>query len=118
MFDSTEETGLNNKDYNDQQIQDELDNHLKNKEVFNNGRWSDEEHFKFIEGIIEFGNDWKKVQKVIKTRSISQARSHAQKFFCQIKKYLSLEEYKGFGIENDKGSKGNFIFFYSFKILL
>lgn len=110
MFDSTEEMGSNIKDYNDQQIHDELSYHLKNKGLFNSGRWSDEEHLKFIEGIVEYGNDWKKVQKLIKTRSSTQARSHAQKYFSQIKKYLSVEELKG--MEVDKSNKGNFIFLY------
>ena len=58
------------------------------KSKFNNGRWSEEEHKKFLEGILEYGNEWKKVQKVIKTRSSTQARSHAQKFFLRIKKNL------------------------------
>ena len=61
----------------------------KSHENFNNGRWSEEEHKKFLEGILEYGNEWKKVQKVIKTRSSTQARSHAQKFFLKIKKNLN-----------------------------
>ena len=55
--------------------------------LFNNGRWTNDEHKKFVEGILKFGNDWKKVQKHLKTRSSAQARSHAQKFFLKIKKY-------------------------------
>ena len=35
----------------------------------NSGRWSEEEHQKFIEGILEYGNEWKKVRKIIKTRT-------------------------------------------------
>ncbi len=61
----------------------------KTIENFNNGRWTEEEHKKFLEGILEYGNEWKKVQKVIKTRSSTQARSHAQKFFLKIKKNLN-----------------------------
>ena len=61
----------------------------KSFENFNNGRWSDEEHKKFLEGILKYGNEWKKVQKIIKTRSSTQARSHAQKFFLKIKKNLN-----------------------------
>ncbi len=61
----------------------------KSQGNFNNGRWSEEEHKKFLEGILEFGNEWKKVQKVIKTRSSTQARSHAQKFFLKIKKNIN-----------------------------
>ena len=61
----------------------------KSQGNFNNGRWSEEEHKKFLEGILEYGNEWKKVQKVIKTRSSTQARSHAQKFFLKIKKNVN-----------------------------
>ena len=50
-----------------------------------NGRWSKEEHNKFIEGIIKFGNDWKKIQKFIPSRTNTQARSHAQKFLMKLK---------------------------------
>lgn len=56
---------------------------------YNSGRWTEEEHKKFIDGILEYGNEWKKVQKFIKTRSSTQARSHAQKFFLKIKKNLT-----------------------------
>lgn len=52
---------------------------------YSSGRWSLEEHKKFIEAIIKYGNDWKEVQKHIGTRSSSQARSHAQKFFIKLK---------------------------------
>ena len=49
------------------------------------GRWNLEEHKKFIEAIIKYGNNWKEVQRHIGTRSSSQARSHAQKFFIKLK---------------------------------
>ena len=53
------------------------------------GRWSKEEHEKFIEGILKYGNEWRKVQKIIKSRSSTQARSHAQKFFLKLKKEVN-----------------------------
>ena len=56
-----------------------------NKLNSSNGRWSKEEHDKFIEGIIKFGNDWKKVQKYVSTRTSTQARSHAQKFLLKLR---------------------------------
>ena len=56
---------------------------------YNSGRWSDDEHQKFIEGILKYGNEWKKVQSIIKTRTSTQARSHAQKFFLRLKKEIS-----------------------------
>jgi SHAQKYF class myb-like DNA-binding protein len=59
---------------------------------FNAGRWTEEEHSKFLKGILEYGNEWKMVQKIIKTRSSTQARSHAQKFFLKIKKVIKSQK--------------------------
>ena len=55
------------------------------KSKFAIGRWHLSEHKRFIEAIIKYGNDWKKVEKHIGTRTSSQARSHAQKFFIKLK---------------------------------
>ena len=62
-----------------------------NLNEFHSGRWTNEEHNKFIEGILKYGNEWKKVQNIIKTRSSTQARSHAQKFFLRLKKIVNQE---------------------------
>ena len=51
----------------------------------NDGRWAKEEHEKFIEGIVQFGINWKKVKTLISTRTAVQVRSHAQKFFLKLK---------------------------------
>jgi SHAQKYF class myb-like DNA-binding protein len=59
---------------------------------FNIGRWTEQEHKKFLEAILMFGNEWKKVQKYISTRSSTQARSHAQKFFLRLKKNVNFNE--------------------------
>ena len=59
--------------------------HFCNNGKYISGRWSVEEHKKFLEAIVKYGNDWKEVQKYIGTRSSSQARSHAQKFFIKLK---------------------------------
>lgn len=53
---------------------------------FSNGRWTKEEHIRFVEAILKYGNEWKDVQDYVKTRSSTQARSHAQKFFLKIKR--------------------------------
>ena len=59
----------------------------KRKEgTFNTGRWTQEEHKRFIEALLKYGNEWKNVQKHVGTRSSTQARSHAQKFFVKIGK--------------------------------
>ena len=47
-------------------------------------RWTPEEHRLFLEGIMLYGKDWKKMQPLIKTRSLVQIRTHAQKVFKQI----------------------------------
>ena len=76
-----------------------------NESKYNSGRWKEEEHKKFIEAILEYGNEWKKVQKIIKTRSSTQARSHAQKFFLRIKKNLCLKKSSfNFNDNNDNSS--------------
>jgi SHAQKYF class myb-like DNA-binding protein len=53
---------------------------------FHCGRWQPDEHQRFIEAILKYGNEWKEVQKHVGTRSSTQARSHAQKFFVKIKR--------------------------------
>lgn len=50
---------------------------LSSNSGFNQGRWSDAEHKKFMEGIEKYGKDWKKVEEHVGTRSSTQARSHA-----------------------------------------
>ena len=51
----------------------------------NNGRWTEEEKNRFIQGIILYGINWKKVKILIPTRNAVQIRSHAQKFFNKLK---------------------------------
>lgn len=59
---------------------------------FNNGRWTEDEHRRFIESILKYGNEWRKVEKYIGTRSSTQARSHAQKFFEKMKLANLIDE--------------------------
>ena len=86
---------------------------------YNQGRWNMEEHKKFIMGILEYGNDWKKVQKLIKTRSSTQARSHAQKFFLRIKNDLNLNVNKNvlFNEKKNLGINDNFSIKFFFDLL-
>ena len=60
-------------------------NHKEKKFSLNEGRWSFEEHIKFIEALVDYGKNWKDVQKYVGTRSPAQARSHAQKFLLKLK---------------------------------
>ena len=51
----------------------------------NEGRWSDDEQLKFIIGISKDGTNWKKIKNLIRTRTLAQIRSHAQKFYNKLK---------------------------------
>ena len=53
----------------------------------NEGRWNDDEHIRFLEAINTYGNNWREVQKYVKTRSSNQVRSHAQKFILKLKTF-------------------------------
>ena len=54
--------------------------------VYNQGRWTSLEHFKFLEALKRYGKEWQKVQQHVSTRTSTQARSHAQKFFVKLDK--------------------------------
>lgn len=48
---------------------------------YETGRWKKEECFLFIKGLLLYGIQWQKINKLIASRSAEQIRSHAQKFF-------------------------------------
>jgi len=52
----------------------------------NTGRWTKAEHELFLRGLSEFGKDWKQIGQLIKTRTVVQIRTHAQKYFLAHKK--------------------------------
>lgn len=56
------------------------------------GRWTKEEHDKFIVGLKQYGRDWKSVEIIVISRSSTQIRSHAQKFFNRIKKAFNTSD--------------------------
>jgi MYB-related transcription factor LHY len=58
---------------------------VKGKTITKEGRWSKEENDKFLEGIILYGTNWKKIKALVKTRTSIQICSHAQKFFSRMK---------------------------------
>jgi len=49
---------------------------------------------RFLQALKLFGKEWRKVQQHVGTRTSTQARSHAQKFFVKIeKKQMNLETF-------------------------
>jgi SHAQKYF class myb-like DNA-binding protein len=65
-----------------------LDNEIKNEENYlgNNGRWRRNEHIRFLGGCLQYGNNWKKVETYVRTRTSTQIRSHAQKYLKKLEK--------------------------------
>lgn len=59
--------------------------------AYNTGKWSEEEHNKFLVAIDLHGNQWKKVRDHVKTRNCAQIRSHCQKYFRR-KKNMKIQE--------------------------
>ena len=85
----------NEKKLNDNYKQKPKEKKIKKEDIFslaeikgeNEGRWNDDEHLKFLEAINIYGNNWREVQKYVKTRSSNQVRSHAQKFILKLKTF-------------------------------
>ena len=50
------------------------------------GRWTIQEHELFLEALKKYGKEWKKVAAMVKTRSVVQTRTHAQKYFQKVQK--------------------------------
>ncbi|GKY95433.1 hypothetical protein MPSEU_000504800 [Mayamaea pseudoterrestris] len=52
----------------------------------NTGRWTAEEHSLFLQGLEQHGKGWKKIAQLIKSRTVVQIRTHAQKYFQKMTK--------------------------------
>lgn len=66
------------------------------------GRWTAEEHQSFLRGLAAYGREWVKVALHIPSRSSSQVRSHAQKYFSKMQR----EEESWFVQQNQQGNAG------------
>jgi SHAQKYF class myb-like DNA-binding protein len=58
------------------------------------GRWSVQEHIAFLDAVQLYGKNFKKVAAKVKTRTIIQTRSHAQKYFEKLQGRSSLRKSK------------------------
>jgi len=52
------------------------------------GRWTKEEHEAFLSALEMYGKEWKKVAAKVKTRTVVQTRTHAQKYFQKLQKTM------------------------------
>ena len=115
-FDLNETISDDDDDASDERVARDdvsLEHSYEQNQVYNGGRWTKEEQFRFMEGIVKYKNDWKRIQMNTRTRSSTQVRSHAQKFFLMCKKALSLR--KGTLVEYDTKKTINNIFDSVFK---
>lgn len=72
-------------------LQNEVTLSMSKAFVYNIGKWTEEEHQRFLKAIEVYGNQWKKVRDCVGTRSCAQIRSHCQKYFRR-KRNMMLQE--------------------------
>jgi SHAQKYF class myb-like DNA-binding protein len=94
---------------NQNNLEDNLSENLSEQNDLQNGRWKQEEHFRFIKGCLLFGNNWKKVKNYVKTRSSAQIRSHAQKYLIKLNK-----KYNHICVGNNENNIENYNLDYEF----
>ena len=64
------------------------------------GKWTLNEHIKYLQALDKYGINWEKISKIIQTRTTAQIRSHSQKFFKKLKKCKFTELGINFTSEN------------------
>lgn len=66
----------------------------------NTGRWTADEHRLFLQGLEQHGKGWKKIASLIKSRTVVQIRTHAQKYFQKLAKARQNGEEGEVSMEN------------------
>ncbi|CAN6331518.1 unnamed protein product [Urochloa humidicola] len=49
-------------------------------------KWAADEHGRFLHALTLFGRDWKRIEQFVSTKTATQVRSHAQKYFLKAQK--------------------------------
>lgn len=74
---------------------DDEDKNLCPQGAEHTGRWTKKEHELFLEALKKYGKEWKKVAAMVKTRTVVQTRTHAQKYFQKVQKYIHPDGAEG-----------------------
>jgi SHAQKYF class myb-like DNA-binding protein len=72
----------------------------------NTGRWTADEHRLFLQGLEQHGKGWKKIASLIKSRTVVQIRTHAQKYFQKLAKARQNGEEGDVAMEGRHGHNG------------
>lgn len=70
-------------------------------------RWTAEEHQLFLQGVLLYGREWKKMVPLIKTRTVVQIRTHAQKVFKKDFPTFTLKSKATSSMDANKGSENH-----------
>jgi len=61
----------------------------------NTGRWTEQEHERFLDGLKRHGTKhWTAIANVVKTRTVVQVRTHAQKYFKKLEQEGKLTKHQ------------------------
>jgi len=71
------------------------------------GRWTAEEHQLFLEGLRQHKKQWKLIADLIKTRTVVQIRTHAQKYFQKLLKSNKTDDFEDLFIQELANGSGN-----------
>eukprot|EP00981_Chlorochromonas_danica_P011370 scaffold3979_cov158-Ochromonas_danica.AAC.3 len=67
---------LDDKAENDNNLSDHDDSVANDGPKFNAGKWGEDEHQRYLQGIDQFGFDWKAVAAFVATRDVKQVLNH------------------------------------------
>jgi SHAQKYF class myb-like DNA-binding protein len=73
-------------DGDDESIYEDESVSSANSAALRGGRWTSEEHERFLAGFRLHGHKWKRVQMVVRSRTVTQVRTHAQKYLLKLQK--------------------------------